>query len=508
MTKEISEQKNTLVARPPVIVIMGHIDHGKSTLLDYIRKTNVADKEVGGITQRVSAYEVDITNEAGKEQKITFLDTPGHEAFSKARSYGAKVADVAILIVSAEDGVKPQTIEALEIIQEGKLPYIVAINKIDKPNANLEKTKQTLAEKGVYVEGYGGNVPFVAISAKTGEGVSELLNMILLVADMEEFTADPTVPAEGIVIEAIRDERKGISSTLIIKNGSLKQGMFLISSESLCTARMMENFLGKKITDASVGNVVKVYGWNMLPKIGSTFETFSTKKEAEAKIILNKEQEQKVKTQDSAEIKEEKTIVPVVIKANIAGVIDAIEYELKKIETDKVAIKIVHSGVGVITENDIRITSGKGGKEGTIVIGFDTETDPRALDLAERLGIEIKTFDIIYKLSEWLEEVVKERTPKVATEQMLGRAKILKTFSQNKDKQIIGGRMEEGSITSGADVKILRRDVEISRGKIKELQQQKMKTGEVKEGEFGTMIESKIEIAPGDKIECFEIVNK
>ncbi|MBU1728159.1 GTP-binding protein, partial [Patescibacteria group bacterium] len=227
-------------ARPPIVVVMGHVDHGKSKLLDYIRKTNVVEHEAGGITQHISAYEVIHKNEQGEEKKITFLDTPGHEAFSKMRERGAKVADIAILVVSAEDGVKPQTIEAWKAIMESKIPYIVAINKIDKPGANIEKTKTELAENEIYLENYGGKVPFVEISAKTGTGVSDLLSLVLILAEMENFTGNHKENASGFVIEANLDPKRGIQATLIIKNGSLKKGMIVAVEDSVCSTRIME----------------------------------------------------------------------------------------------------------------------------------------------------------------------------------------------------------------------------------------------------------------------------
>jgi translation initiation factor IF-2 len=476
--------------RPPVVAVLGHIDHGKSTLLDYIRKSNITDKEVGGITQNMSAYEV-VQN--GK--KLTFLDTPGHEAFQELRSQGARVADIGILVVSAEDGVKPQTIEALKAITSAKLPYIVAINKIDKDGANVERTKQNLLENEIYVEGYGGSIPCVPISAKTGQGVPELLDMINLIAEVEELTADPKAPADGIVLETNRDKQKGISATLIIKNGTLKTGMFVVTGESIAPVRIFEDFQGNNIKEATFSSPVKVIGFDELPEVGTYFQSYESKKDAEQAILAYREEKitggPKKQSKHSQDF-----LIPVVIKATSSGVLEAIEHELKKCETEKTGINVISKSVGDISESDIKLASGN---LQTLVIGFNTKIDGSAASLAEKLGIEVKVFDIIYKLSEWISGIVAERTPKVEVEEERGRIKVLKIFSKTKDKQVIGGRVETGAIMTNDEVHIMRRDAEIGVGRVRELQQAKNKTGEVKEGlEFGSMIESKIEIAPGD----------
>ena len=281
MTKVIKDNSAKLIKRPPVVVIMGHIDHGKSTLLDYIRKANIVDGEAGGITQHLGAYEVNHKTSEGKEGRITFLDTPGHEAFCSIRERGAQVADVAILVVSAEDGVKPQTLEALKCILLEKIPYVVAINKIDKAGADIEKTKQSLAENEVYVEGYGGDIPVCAISALNGEGIANLLDIVLLVTDMLDLKADTNAKAEGSIIEAKLDSKKGISATLLIKNGTLESGQFVVAGDSLSPVRIFEDYQGKAIKKASFSSPVKVIGFNKIPIVGSRFVTCLNKKEAE-----------------------------------------------------------------------------------------------------------------------------------------------------------------------------------------------------------------------------------
>jgi translation initiation factor IF-2 len=514
MTKTEKTKKN-IVTRPPVIAVMGHIDHGKSTLLDYIRKTNVTEKEAGGITQRIAAYEVihkTKNGNKGEEHKITFLDTPGHSAFKGIRVRGARVADIAILVVSGEEGVKPQTIEALHSIKEAGIPYIVAINKIDSPKADIERTRQSLAESEIYIEGYGGDIPWVAVSAKTGEGISDLLDMMLLVAEVQELKGDTSKNAEGILLEANLETKKGISASLIIKDGTLKTGMYVISGESMAPVRVMENFIGERITEAQCGSPVKVIGFNFLPTIGELFSSYATKKEAEEAILKMTEDIQKKVKLEKAQIhktqlkeNDEKVILPLIIKTDTAGTLEAIENELKKINTEKITLRIVHKGVGDISENDLK---GAVGESLVRVIGFNVKADNQAKAFAERLAIEIHVFDIIYKLIEWLQEILINQTPKVLKEEVSGKAKILKIFSKNKDKQVVGGKVIEGIIAIGEEIKIMRRDIEIGKGKIKELQQQKEKAKEIKKDiEFGTMIESKIEIAPGDKIEAFKIIS-
>lgn len=490
------------IERAPVIVIMGHIDHGKSALLDYIRKSNVVDKEVGNITQHISAYEV-IHEKDGKKRKITFLDTPGHEAFQCLRLRGAKVADIGILIVSAEEGVKKQTLEAYKCIKEENIPFIVAINKIDKEGSNIEKTKANLIENEIYLEGNGGDIPYVNISAKTGEGINDLLDIMLLVSEMEELTGDTNKKAEGVVIESSLDPKKGSSATLIIKDGTLKKGMFVVCENDWSPVRIMEDFLGKNLEKASFSTPVRIVGWSSPPKAGNLFLSFNTKKEAEEHIKENSKKSQKKDIRNETDGED---YIPIIIKADTLGSLEAIEGEIKKMKNEKIKHVIVHSAVGNITEKDI-LMSDKEGK--TIVAGFNVKIDSSAENIALKLGTEIKTFEIIYKLTEWIEKEIEKKSPIIEEESKTGLAKILKNFSRTKDKQVIGGKVQEGKISINEDFKIIRGENEIGKGKIKELQSQKVKKSEVDTGnEFGMLVESKIEIMPGDKIETFIISTK
>lgn len=490
--------------RGPVVAIMGHIDHGKSTLLAYLRQSKKPLNEAGGITQHITAYEVEHTNKEGKKYNITFVDTPGHEAFCGIRKRGASVADIVILVVSAEDGVKPQTIEARNSILESNTPYIVAINKIDRPEANIEKTKQSLAENEIYLEGYGGDIPYVCVSAKTGEGVPELFDMITLVAELSGLEGNPSILAEGVVIESNRDIKKGISATCIIKNGYMEKGMYIASGTAVSPLRMIENYLGKPIEKATFPSPVKIIGWDELPSVGKTFKVYRGREEAREHV----EKEKLNKSSDEVDEQNNNSLhsLPIVIKADTGSSLEALLSEIKKIKTERMCPKVISYGIGNIGEADVRLADGT---EKAVVIGFNTKVDPLAKNLADRNGIEIMLFDIIYKMNEWLEEAVVNRTPKMKMQEITGTAKILKTFSKVKDRQVMGGKVLTGSLSVGNDVKILRRDVEIATGKIKELQQQKAPTKEVGEGnEFGTLISCDVEIATGDTVQSFITVEK
>jgi len=507
------ENKNNGIAvRPPVVVIMGHIDHGKSTLLDYIRKTNVADCEAGGITQCISAYEVvhkdtsglDDADGKGVGKKITFLDTPGHEAFSRMRERGIKMADIAILIVSAEDGVKPQTIEAWKAAVASNTPVIVAINKVDKPGANVEKTKTELAENEVYLENYGGKVPCALISAKTGEGIDELLSLILILSELEDLKGDNSENASGFIVETNLDSKRGIIATLLIKNGTLRKGMTVATENSTCATKMFENFNGTAIDEATFSSPVRLVGFDKMPRVGSEFTSFQDKKDALSYAESRATSAGSGTKQNAGD--ENKKIIPIVLKADVAGMLEAIEKEIAKIQNEGAVFKIIQKGVGPISENDMKAVAGKAG---SIVIGFNVKTDKSAAEIAMKQDITISFFDIIYEMTEWLTEEMEKRRPKIETTETTGQAKILKTFSRTKERQILGGKVVKGNITLGGIVKILRRDFEIGNGKIVNLEKSKAKTSAVEEGaEFGMMLESKIEVAPGDIIESFSVVHK
>lgn len=503
----MDKQKST-IQRPPVVVVMGHIDHGKSKLLDYIRKANVVEKEAGGITQHIGAYETEVKCESEhnhKTRKITFLDTPGHEAFSQMRVRGARIADVAVLVVAAEDGPKPQTVEAYKAIQETGIPFIVAINKIDKPDANPEAVKAKLAEHQIFVENYGGSVPCVSISAKTGQGVNELLDLILLLSDMEDLSADPNQLATGFVIESHLDPKRGTSSTLLIQNGVLKIGDFVAAGNGIAPVRIFEDFKGEKLQEAIFSSPVKITGFSKIPKVGAKFKTFKNKKDAEA-AAMDFERGPKDAGKVTPKEPETRVVVPIVIKADVYGSLEAVEKELKKLEDDQVAINVLKAGTGSIGEEDIKISSGS---DNPIIIGFNVGVDAAAKVLGERFNALIYTAKIIYELSDWLKLEIEKRRPRTEKDVIIGSAKILKVFNKEKNKQVLGGRVLEGKVmaTTGG-IKIKRQENEIGMGRIAGIQHNKAAAKEVEKGsEFGIMIEAKIELAPGDVIEIIEKIS-
>jgi translation initiation factor IF-2 len=464
---------------------MGHIDHGKTTLLDYIRKTKVVEKEKGAITQHIGAYEVKL-----KEKRITFLDTPGHEAFSKMRLRGAKVADIAILVIASDEGVKPQTIEAYKILEQTKIPFIVALNKIDKPRANPEQVKAQLAES---------KAPSVNISAKTGEGVEELLDLILLMAEMENLKGDFKQNASGVVIESHLDPKRGITAILLIQNGIMKKGMCAVSGDAIASVKIFEDFQGKNLEEATFSSPVRIAGFNKLPQVGAEFKTFESKKEIE--IIPAKIEPVRIQTAEFESLPN-KIIIPIIIKSDVSGSVEAIEKEISKLNNQEVSINILKMGIGNIVEEDVKFAcAGK-----AIILSFNVNTDASIKNLAERLNVVIQNCEIIYEMREWLEKEIEKRKKQIIAEKIIGRAKILKLFSKTKNKQVIGGEVLEGKIVVyNSYIKIKREDSELGEGKIIKLQQNKAPAKEVNQGQqFGVMIESKVEAAVGDTIEILE----
>ena len=498
MTKEHTQTHSA--TRPPVVVVMGHIDHGKSTLLDYIRKSNVVDGEIGGITQHLSAYKVAHKDEAGKDRTITFLDTPGHEAFVGMRSRGAQSADIAILVVSAEDSVKAQTLEAWKTIMEYKLPYVVAINKIDKPNANPQKVKMDLAEKGIYLEGFGGDISFAEISAKQGTGIDHLLELVLLTADIAELTGDTNADATGIVIESHLDPKRGITATLIVKNGTLKKGMFVQVGGAIAGTRIMEDFRLRPLDAATLSDPVGIVGWNEMPEVGQEFLCHAKKSQAEDAVKEGKDAAgPKAATVMRNKYDSVKTI-PIVIRADTSGGAEAVLSEIKKLELPTIVWNVLSCGVGNIGENDVRSAAID---SQSIIVGFNTKLDPRAREANEQLHVQIENFSIIYKLSEFLQELIEARRPRIETTTVSGTFKVQKFFSRTKDRQVVGGLVQVGEIAVGNTVRITRRENEIGQGTIVGLEHNKNKTKTVSEGnQCGVLIESRIEMAPGDIVEA------
>lgn len=486
------------ITRPPVVVVMGHVDHGKSKLLDYIRKSNIVEGEAGGITQHIGAYEVIHFDSGKKEKKITFLDTPGHEAFSMMRSRGAKVADVAILVVAADEGVKQQTIEAYKQIEKEKIPFVVAINKIDKPNANPEQIKTELGANNIFVESYGGKIPSVNVSAQTGAGIDELLETLLLVVEMEELKANSENNASGVVIESHLDSRRGVSATLLILDGTIKKGEFVVVEDAISPVRIFEDFLGNVVEEKTFSSPIKITGFSSLPKVGAKFATFKTKKEAEQAVALHSLTDNTTITKEKVSAQVE---IPLVIKADVLGTTEAIENEINKLNGEEVAIKILKLGVGNINKDDAKIASSA---QNSYIVGFNVKTDNGVKDFAERLSIEIKNFDIIYKIKDWLAEEILKIKERLKKEDIAGEVKILKIFGEKDGKQIIGGKVIKGIIKPDKEFNLKRRGNTVSEGKIISLQSGAEKVEMVSEGaQFGAIVKAKIEVVENDCLEIF-----
>jgi translation initiation factor IF-2 len=500
------EQKTHTEPRSPVVVIMGHIDHGKTTLLDYIRSTNVVAREDGSITQHIGAYEVEHNG-----QRITFLDTPGHESFSRMRARGARVADIAVLVVAADDGVKPQTIEAIRVAKEAGIPFLVAINKIDKPEADVNRVKGELAEHDVLLEGWGGSVPVVEISAKTGEGVSELQDLILLAIELEELTAVRENAGSGVVIESFRDSRRGVVVTLLIKDGTVRKGDCITSGKEVAAIRIMEDSKGENVQEASFSSPIRVLGFTAPPTIGDTFMIYATMKDAAA--ACKKEEVITATTnnlpeQDTSEENEnqpadgrEVLVVPLIIKADVAGSREALEGEIEKFNGSFLSINILRSDIGDITDDDIKSVSGT---KGAIIIGFKVKTSSSAQSLAKRYDFTIHTSDIIYELLDWLRAELERRIPAEVTRTEDGKLQILKVFKKDGNTVVFGGKVVQGVIRNGTQFDVLRGDEIQGTGTITNTQRNKVDAKEITVGfECGLAAQISGTISEGDTIVAF-----
>lgn len=497
---------HSLIARPPVVTVMGHIDHGKSTLLDYIRKSAVTETEAGGITQHLSAYEVEHTTPSGEIRRITFLDTPGHEAFQHLRSRGSSTADLAILVVAADDGVKPQTLEALKAIEEAKIPYLVALTKIDKENVNIERAKASCLEHGIYLEGLGGTVPYVPISSKTGEGIPALLDILLLAADLEELTGDPSAPASGLVIESHCDPKRGISSALIVKDGTVQKGEYIVAGPAMAPVRILEDFRGKTIARATFSSPVMVVGFSDIPPVGAHFVTVPDKKTAQAAVKESLQQAHALLHVDGPAAEHGRFQIPVVIKTDVVGSLEAIVHELRKFEDEKTEVRVVREGVGAVTEGDIQCASGN---TKTLVIGFNVGADSAALDLAERMGIEIASFGIIYEISDWFAAAIAARRPTTKGKVVHAKVQVLKCFSYAKKAQTIGCRVLSGTLSVKDRVQFAPSDGDIHYGHVVSLRSGKTEVPKVEAGnDCGAQIEIDLpyELAHGHDLEAFTMV--
>ncbi len=497
--KEILEKENKekLQSRPPVIVVMGHVDHGKTKLLDAIRKTNVVEGEAGGITQHIGAYQV-----KRKNKLITFIDTPGHEAFTAMRSRGAKVADVAILVVAADDGVKPQTVEAYHIIESAQLPIVVAINKIDKEGADINKTKQELANKlGIIPEDWGGKTICVPISALKGKGIEELLDMILLVADMESehIKANPNSQAIGTVIESHIDKGAGPVATILVQNGTLKVGDCLsYKGVNYGKVRALHDYQGKLIKQAKPAEPAKILGLKILPEVGDILEVSEGKKIKHKKLKALKK-EPLIKTISSDDDKAKK--INLIIKSDVLGSAEAIEESLAKISTDKIKVNIIHRGLGNITDGDIK----RAEASNAIIVGFNVKLPHLVEDLAREKNIKVKLYQIIYDLINDIQKKMEKMVEPEYKRIDLGKVQIMAIFRKEPKMQIIGGKVIEGQAEVDSEVEIIRKDEFIDSGKITHLQSGKQDVNFVEKGqECGLQYEGDPVIQVGDILHFYK----
>lgn len=489
----------TLDERPAVVTILGHVDHGKTTLLDTIRKTNVAGKEAGGITQAMSAYQV---KKRGK--LITFIDTPGHEAFSSMRERGVALADIAILVVAADDGVRPQTKEVISYLKEHGLPTIVAINKVDKPEANIPRVKQELADHGILIEEWGGNIPTVEISAKQGKNIDKLLENILLVAEIGDFRSDAKRDGLAIVLESHLHPQKGPVAVALVKTGTLKVGHDITVGACHGRIRRLEDFAGKSIITASPSTPAQIYGLNSAPNTNDVVQVVSGKIAARLKSrerMIGASGKKGLQTIQEDGIRQ----FPLVVKADVHGSLEALDQIFGTIHSDEIALDIVSQGVGAITESDVKMAE----SAGAIIVGFNVHPTPVASRMAEAAKVDIQSFNIIYKLIEYVKERLSALLPPEVIRTDLGALSVLAVFKTGKHDMIVGGRVNNGKIAKGSQIEIKRDEEIIGTGRLAMLQQNKKPTDEVGSGnECGLTIETPIKIKAGDTLLSFQVEEK
>lgn len=481
MAKPASVTQVKTTTRPPVITIMGHVDHGKTTLLDAIRKTHVADREYGGITQHIGAYQVEVNG-----KPMTFIDTPGHEAFAQMRARGSQVTDIIVLVVAADDGLMPQTKESIAHIKAAQVPFVVAVNKMDTPGANIERVKKQLSENSVLVEGYGGNVPIVSLSAKTGEGIKELLEIIQLLADLEELESDPKAPFQGVVIESQLDKFRGPVASILVKQGTLKFGDPLSAGNAVGKVKALINDLGKQIKEATPSTPVEVMGFTQVLPVG----TLVGEKEVESPK-LKVESEEKETADLFASEKQELRLL---MKADRLGSLEALDYAINQIPTGDLKVRLILKETGDINESDVLLAA----SSKAIIIGFNIKVSPNVQKLADIEKVNIRTFNVIYELLDELKDGLEVLLKPVETEEITGQAKIKAIFESSRGP-VAGCEVIEGSLRKGDLAKIMRAEVEIGRGRIKSLRHQKEDIPKADKGEeCGVIMDSSFEFAIGD----------
>ena len=509
LLKEEEEDEKDMVTRPPVVCVMGHVDHGKTSLLDAIRQTNVTAKEAGGITQHIGAYMVEING-----QKITFLDTPGHEAFTAMRMRGAKSTDIAILVVAADDGVMPQTIEAINHAKAAGVEIIVAINKIDKPSANIEKVKQELIEYELVPEDWGGSTIFVPVSAHTKEGIKELLEMILLTAEVKELKANPNRNARGLVIEAELDKGKGPVATVLVQKGTLHVGDPIAAGACYGRVRAMMDDKGRRVKEAGPSTPVEILGLNDVPNAGEVFVQPENEKEArsfaetfisESKNKLIEDTKMKLSLDDlfsqikAGNVKE----LPIIVKADVQGSVEAVKQSLVKLSNEEVVVKVIHGGVGTINESDVTLASASN----AIIIGFNVRPDATAKSIADREKVDMRLYRVIYQAIEDVEAAMKGMLDPIYEEQVTGHAVVRQTFKASGVGTIAGSYVLDGKITRGSKARITREGEQIFEGPLASLKRFKDDVKEVNAGyECGLVFEGFNDLKEDDMIEIYIMV--
>jgi translation initiation factor IF-2 len=502
---ETAQEEKDQVKRAPVVTIMGHVDHGKTSLLDAIRLTRVAEREAGGITQHIGAYQVEKNG-----RKIVFIDTPGHEAFTRMRARGAKVTDIVVLVVAADDGVMPQTLEAIDHARAAKVPIIVAINKIDKPDAQPERIKQQLADRGLLAEDWGGDVVMVPVSAKMKQNLDLLLEMILLVADLQDLKANPSRPAMGSVLEAKLDRGRGPVATVLVSNGTLRVGDYFICGAVFGRVRAMLNDRGEQVREAEPSTPVEVQGLEDMPEAGDSFQVVTDTAKAK-QIVLYREAkvreqslakssritlEQLHKQMEAGEVKE----LPIILKADVGGSAEVLTDTLQKLSNDKVRIRVLRAGVGAITESDVLLASTSNG----IVIGFNVRPERGAEAIADEEKVDIRLHTIIYNLTDEIKRAMTGLLEPVFKEVYQGKAEVRDTFRISKVGMVAGCFVQDGLLKRGSEVRLLRDNIVVHTGKVGSLRRFKDDVSEVRSGmECGVTIENFGDLKPHDIIEAF-----
>ncbi len=506
---ELQDSEEELEKRPPVVTIMGHVDHGKTTLLDTIRKTNVVSGEAGGITQAIGAYQITYQG-----NKITFIDTPGHAAFTEMRARGASVTDIVIIIVAADDGVMPQTREAIDHAKAANVPIIVAVNKMDKPGANPERVLTEMADAGIIPEAWGGDTMFVNISAKTGMGINDLLERIILISDLEELKANPNRYASGTVIESKLDKNLGVVSTLLIQNGTLRLGDAIVVGNCAGKVRTLKNDCDESLVSALPSTPVTITGLSESPSAGDKFMVFDTEKKAKAianeRMIKSKAKNNQITQSVSLDdlfnrINEGAKEINIILKADVKGSEEAVRNSLLKLDVEGVHINIIRSGIGTVSPTDITLASASN----AIILGFNIRPDNKTMDYAKERNVDIRLYNIIYKLVEEVEAAMKGKLDPIFEEQVLGNAEVRKLFKFSKVGTIAGSMVVNGLIKRDAKARVIRDGVIIYDGAINTIAREKDQVKEVKSGiECGITIENFNDIKPGDIIEAYEIIEK